>query len=46
MQHLHLAGCGCAGLRYDDRGVWSSTGDFASATTEDFAGDAAADVTP
>jgi hypothetical protein len=31
---------GVAVLRYDDRGVGSSTGDFASATSEDFAGDA------
>ena len=28
-------------LRYDDRGVAASTGDFSSATTEDFAADAA-----
>ncbi len=38
----HLARRGFAVLRYDDRGVGGSTGDFLSATTEDFAGDAAA----
>jgi pimeloyl-ACP methyl ester carboxylesterase len=32
-------------LRYDDRGVGSSTGDFATATTHDFASDAAAAIT-
>jgi pimeloyl-ACP methyl ester carboxylesterase len=32
---------GIAVLRYDDRGVGESTGDFASATTQDFASDAA-----
>ena len=31
-------------LRYDDRGVAESTGDFATATTADFAGDAGAAV--
>lgn len=35
---------GVAVLRYDDRGVGASTGDFSSATTEDFASDAAAAV--
>ncbi|HSP91086.1 MAG TPA: alpha/beta fold hydrolase, partial [Vicinamibacterales bacterium] len=36
----HLTRHGLAVLRYDDRGVGKSTGDFASATSEDFAGDA------
>jgi len=36
----HLTRHGIAVLRYDDRGVGKSTGTFASATTEDFAGDA------
>ncbi len=36
----HLTRHGIAVLRYDDRGVGKSTGDFASATSEDFAGDA------
>ena len=35
---------GIAVLRYDDRGVAESTGDFQSATTRDFADDAAAAV--
>ncbi|MGH7127500.1 MAG: alpha/beta hydrolase family protein, partial [Planctomycetaceae bacterium] len=35
---------GIAVLRYDDRGVASSTGAFATATSEDFAGDALAGV--
>lgn len=38
----HLTRAGIAVLRYDDRGVGASQGDFASATTRDFAGDAAA----
>ena len=33
---------GIAVLRYDKRGIGKSTGDFSSATTEDFAGDAEA----
>jgi pimeloyl-ACP methyl ester carboxylesterase len=33
---------GVAVLRYDDRGIGASTGKFAEATTQDFAGDAAA----
>ena len=40
----HLTRRGIAVLRYDDRGVGKSTGDFASATTEDFATDALAGV--
>jgi hypothetical protein len=36
----HLTRRGVAVLRYDDRGVGKSTGKFAVATTEDFAGDA------
>ena len=40
----HLARHGIACLRYDDRGVADSTGDFAAATTRDFAQDAAAAV--
>jgi pimeloyl-ACP methyl ester carboxylesterase len=39
-----LARRGIAVLRVDDRGVGSSTGSFATATSEDFAGDAAAGV--
>lgn len=41
----HLTRNGIAILRYDDRGAGQSTGDFAAATWEDFAGDlgAAAD---
>ena len=38
----HLVRQGIAVLRYDDRGVGSSTGDIASATTLDFADDAEA----
>lgn len=38
----HLARNGIAVLRYDDRGVASSTGDFGTATTLDFAADAMA----
>jgi uncharacterized protein len=38
----HLTRKGIAVLRFDDRGVAGSEGDFASATTEDFVTDAAA----
>jgi uncharacterized protein len=38
----YLARRGIASFRYDDRGVASSTGDYASATTLDFAADAEA----
>lgn len=38
----HLTRRGIAVLRYDDRGVGESTGDFASATSRDFASDALA----
>lgn len=38
----HLTRQGVAVLRYDDRGFAESTGDFASATSYDFASDAAA----
>jgi hypothetical protein len=38
----HLTRQGIAVLRYDDRGFADSTGDFASATSYDFASDAAA----
>ncbi|MBI9071538.1 MAG: alpha/beta fold hydrolase [Melioribacteraceae bacterium] len=38
----HLTKNGIAVLRYDDRGFGKSGGDFVSATTEDFAGDAIA----
>lgn len=38
----HLTQAGIAVLRYDDRGVGQSTGDFNGATSEDFAGDALA----
>lgn len=38
----HLSRNGIAVLRYDDRGVGTSTGDFAKATTFDFAEDAEA----
>jgi uncharacterized protein len=38
----HLGRQGIAVLRYDDRGVGASTGDFADATSTDFAQDAAA----
>jgi pimeloyl-ACP methyl ester carboxylesterase len=38
----YLTRNGIAVLRYDDRGVSESTGDFASATTEDFTQDALA----
>ena len=40
----HLTRSGIAVLRYDDRGVGASTGDFASATSRDFASDALAGV--
>ncbi len=40
----HLTRRGIAVLRYDDRGVGGSTGDFATATSMDFASDAAAGV--
>jgi pimeloyl-ACP methyl ester carboxylesterase len=40
----HLTRNGIAVLRFDDRGAGSSTGDFASSTAEDFAGDASAAV--
>jgi hypothetical protein len=36
----HLTRHGFAVLRYDDRGVGKSTGNFTSATSEDFSGDA------
>ncbi|MEE2972921.1 MAG: CocE/NonD family hydrolase, partial [Planctomycetota bacterium] len=37
----HLARRGIASLRYDDRGVAASTGEFTTATSHDFADDAA-----
>jgi pimeloyl-ACP methyl ester carboxylesterase len=40
----HLARSGIAVLRFDDRGVGESGGEFASATSEDFASDALAAV--
>ncbi len=40
----HLTRSGIAVLRYDDRGVGASTGDFAAATSADFATDASAAV--
>jgi len=40
----HLTRHGVAVLRYDDRGVGQSTGDFATATSADFATDASAAV--
>ena len=40
----HLTRRGIAVLRYDDRGVGESTGDFASAISTDFASDALAGV--
>jgi Dienelactone hydrolase and related enzymes len=40
----YLARHGIATLRYDDRGTSQSTGDFANATTADFANDAEAAV--
>lgn len=39
-----LTRAGIAVLRYDDRGVGESTGDFATAVTTDFAGDAEAAI--
>lgn len=39
-----LTRAGVAVLRYDDRGVGESTGDFTSATTDDFATDAEAAI--
>ncbi|MCC6804045.1 MAG: alpha/beta hydrolase [Anaerolineae bacterium] len=39
-----LTRAGVAVLRYDDRGVGKSTGDFGSATVSDFAADAAAAI--
>jgi len=41
----YLTRHGIAVLRYDDRGVAESTGNFATATSKDFAGDARAGVT-
>ena len=41
----HLTRAGIAVLRFDDRGVGASEGDFESATSEDFASDALAAVT-
>jgi pimeloyl-ACP methyl ester carboxylesterase len=41
----HLTKHGIAVLRYDDRGVSQSTGDFKAATTADFASDAASALT-
>lgn len=40
----HLTRNGIAVLRYDDRGVAKSTGDFSSATSEDFAEDVKAGI--
>jgi len=40
----HLTRAGVAVLRYDERGVAESTGDFATALTDDFADDALAAV--
>ena len=40
----HLTRSGIAVLRYDDRGVGGSTGDFGAATSRDFASDALAAV--
>ena len=40
----HLARNGIASLRYDDRGVAKSTGDFETATSDEFAEDAIAAV--
>jgi pimeloyl-ACP methyl ester carboxylesterase len=41
----HLTRAGIAVLRYDDRGVGTSTGDFQAATSDDFADDAEAAIT-
>lgn len=40
----HLTRAGIAVLRYDDRGVGESEGEFGAATSEDFAGDALAAI--
>ena len=40
----HLARSGIAVLRFDDRGIGKSTGDFSSATTKDFATDVLAGI--
>ena len=40
----HLTRNGIAVLRYDDRGYGESTGDFSTATSEDFASDGLAAV--
>ena len=40
----HLTRNGIAVLRFDDRGIGKSTGDFTSATTEDFVSDAIAGI--
>jgi pimeloyl-ACP methyl ester carboxylesterase len=40
----HLTRHGIAVLRYDDRGVGGSSGDFSAATSEDFADDALAGI--
>ncbi|MFN0136657.1 MAG: alpha/beta hydrolase family protein [Phycisphaerae bacterium] len=40
----HLTRAGMAVLRYDDRGIGKSTGNFATSTSEDFVGDALAAV--
>ncbi|HVK13298.1 MAG TPA: alpha/beta fold hydrolase [Gemmataceae bacterium] len=40
----HLTRAGVSVLRYDDRGIGKSTGDFLKATTRDFADDAAGAV--
>lgn len=40
----HLTRNGIAVLRFDDRGIGESTGDFSSATTEDFTTDALAGI--
>jgi len=40
----HLTKCGIAVLRYDDRGVGKSTGNFKAATTADFASDVASAI--
>jgi len=40
----HLTRAGIAVLRYDDRGIAHSTGNFATATSDDFAADALAGI--
>lgn len=40
----HLTRQGIAVLRFDDRGIGDSTGDFSSATTKDFASDVRAGI--